>query len=108
MKNAKETVLAFLEALNDEDFEKAASYTTDDLVFIGVLGERHGADAYFDDMKKMKLKYAVQKAFADDNEVAVFYDIAMGGKSIFAAGWYTLSHEKIKSFKVIFDPRPLL
>lgn len=106
---AKEVVLAFINAMNDEDFGKARNYVTHDLVFVGVMGTRNGADNYFNDMKKMKFKYNIKKTFVDgDNDVCLFYDIDMGGVTIFSCGWYQLENGKIKSFKVVFDPRPLL
>ena len=106
--SSKQTVLSFIKALNEEDFDNARKYTNDDLQFIGVMGTRNGADAYFDDMAKMKLKYNVQKAFADGNDVCLWYDIDMGGQKIFSSGWYHIEHHKIVWFKVLFDPRPLL
>lgn len=102
------TVLAFINAMNAEDFETARSYVTDDLKFEGVLGTRDGAGAYFKDMEKMKLKYEIHKVFFDEDDVCLFYNIIMSGKNIFTAGWYKVANNKIKSFKVVFDPRPLL
>jgi hypothetical protein len=107
-ENAKAVVLAFIDAMNKEDFPTARTYVTDDLSFIGVMGTREGADNYFKDMEKMKFKYKVQKAFADGDDVCLFYDIDMGKATIFSCGWYQLVDDKIKTFKVIFDPRPLL
>jgi limonene-1,2-epoxide hydrolase len=106
--SSKQTVLSFIKALNEEDFDSARKYTDDDLQFIGVMGTRNGADAYFNDMAKMKLKYDVQKAFAEGNDVCLWYDIDMGGRKIFSSGWYHIEHHKIAWFKVLFDPRPLL
>jgi limonene-1,2-epoxide hydrolase len=104
----KEIVLAFLDALNNEDFKTARYYLSDDMVFNGVLGHRDGADIYVDDMKKMKFKYKVLKAFADGNDVCVLYDIDMGGETIYTAGWYKVRDNKIKSLRVVFDPRPIV
>ncbi len=106
--SAKEAVLSFIEALNDEDFDAAASHLHENMVFQGVMGSRYGADEYIKDMKKMKLKYAVQKTFEEGDDVCLWYDISMGGQQIFSAGWYKVEDGKIMSFKVIFDPRPLL
>lgn len=106
--NAKETVLAFINALNAEDFTAAREYAQEDLTFVGVLGTRNGADAYFADMSRMKLKYDVKKVFVDGDDVCLLYDIAMGDKIIFSCGWYQLINNKINSFRVVFDPRPLL
>ncbi|WP_052266298.1 nuclear transport factor 2 family protein [Pedobacter kyungheensis] len=106
--NAKVVVQDFLNALNAEDFELARQQLHDDMHFKGVMGERDGADNYIADMQKMKFKYDIKKVFTDNEEVSVWYDINMGGKTIFCASWYKLEDEKIKSFEVIFDPRPVL
>ncbi len=107
-QHAKDTVLSFINALNAEDFRTARNYVNNELTFIGVLGTRHGADAYFADMEKMKFKYKIEKVVADDNDVCLWYAITMGGKTITACGWYLLVKGKISEFRVLFDPRPLL
>ena len=106
--SAKEVVMSFIQALNDNDFESARSHVDDALIFQGVMGSRHGADEYFRDMQKMKLKYAVQKVFEEGDDVCLWYDISMAGEQIFSAGWYKVEDGRIVSFKVVFDPRPLL
>jgi len=108
MSTSGDTVKNFLNALNDEDFNTARSFLNDDVKFIGVMGTRDGADTYITDMAKMKFKYNIQKLFEDGNDVSVFYDINMGGPTIFSSGWYQLSNGKISIMKVLFDPRPLL
>lgn len=102
-----ETVLRFINSLNEEDFTTARECVTDDLTFTGVLGTRHGADAYFTDMERMKLKYNIRKVFADDNDVCLWYDVIMDSKPILSCGWYQLEQDRIRSFQVVFDPRPL-
>jgi hypothetical protein len=104
----KTTVLAFLQALNDENFDKARKYANDNLKFKGVLGSRDNADSYFADMKKMRLKYEVLKVFQNAQEVCVFYNINMAGTEVLTCGWYQLLHGKISNIRVIFDPRPVL
>ncbi|MGM9475732.1 nuclear transport factor 2 family protein [Pedobacter sp. GSP4] len=106
--NTKVVVLDFIKALNAEDFDLARQQLHDDMTFKGVMGERHGAETYIGDMEKMKFKYDIKKVFVDGEEVSLWYDIKMGQKTIFAAGWYKVEAEKIKSFQVIFDPRPIL
>lgn len=101
------TIKSFLKALNDEDFKAARNYLADDMKFVGVMGTRDGGGTYMADMEKMKFKYDIQKVFEDGDDVSVFYDIDMGGKTLFCSGWYHLSGGKIDSIKVIFDPRPL-
>ena len=106
--NAKEVVLSFIAALNQEDFDVARSYAADDMTFTGVLGSRNNAEEYFNDMRKMKLKYKVLKAFEDENDVCLLYDLTMSGLTIFGCGWYKVQGGKIKSLRVVFDPRPVL
>jgi hypothetical protein len=108
LANSKQTVLDFIGALNHFDYEKAKDFVSDDLSFVGVLGTRNGSDAYFNDMRKMKFQYNVIKAFEDGNDVCLLYDINMGEQTIFCCGWYQVQNGRIKSFRVVFDPRPLL
>lgn len=108
-QQAKETVVAFLEAINDEDWETARCHTNDNFVFDGVMGTRDGAEAYFRDMMRMKFKYDILKVFADGDDVCVLYNIDMGkGEKTFTCGWYQLKYNKLDSLKVVFDPRPIL
>lgn len=106
--NSKVVVLDFINALNAEKYEVAREQLADDMTFKGVMGERNGADVYMEDMKKMKFKYDIQKVFVDGYDVSIWYNINMGEKTIFSAGWYNVENELIKSFQVIFDPRPIL
>jgi hypothetical protein len=108
LSQEKEVVLTFLDAMNKEDFKTARHYLSDDMIFDGVLGHREGADIYVEDMRKMKFKYKILKAFADAEDVCVLYDINMSGLTIYTAGWYKVRDNKIKSLKVVFDPRPIV
>ncbi len=107
-KSAKDVVLACVQAINEEDFAAARDLMSEDLSFVGVLGERHGAEAYFKDMEQMRLKYEVKKTVAEGNDVCVLYDLKMSGKTVFVCGWYHVEDGHIKSLRVIFDPRPVL
>lgn len=105
---SKQTVLSFIKALNEEDFDAARKYLSDDMKFTGVMGTRDGGDIYIKDMEKMKFKYDIKKAFADGNDVCLWYDISMNDHKIFSSGWYHVENHRIQWFKVLFDPRPLL
>ncbi len=98
----------FIQYLNEENFEKAESCLDPDFTFIGVLGTREGASIYMQEMKQMKLKYHIIKTFTAGEDVCIWYTIDMGQKAIEASGWYQITDGKIDSFKVLFDPRPLL
>lgn len=107
-KNAKEVVLSFVQALNDKDYSTARSYAHEDISFEGVLGSRSGAESYFNDMEKMQLTYDIQKAFQDGNDVCLLYDLHISGITLFGCGWYVVEDGKIRSLRVVFDPRPVL
>jgi predicted ester cyclase len=107
-QSAKEMVLAFVDALNGEDFKTAGTYLAKNMTFKGVLGSRDGAEAYMKDMEHMKLKYTVKKTIADTDDVCLIYDLNISGISLLSYGWYHLEDGKISSLNVMFDPRPLL
>ena len=108
ISNAQETVYAFIKAMNSFDYAKARTFVNDDMSFVGVMGSREGADIYFNDMQHMKFQYDIKKAFSDETDVCLFYDINMSGIVIFSCGWYHLKEGKIQTIRVLFDPRPLL
>lgn len=105
---ARDVVLAFIHHLNKKDFAAARELASDDLSLIGVMGSRQGAEAYFKDMERMGLKYDVRKAFAEGNEVCLLSDLTISDLTIFCCSWYRVDRGKIKSLRVVFDPRPLL
>lgn len=107
-KDAKDIVLSCITALNHGDFNAAKGLVAENMTFLGVLGSRNGAEAYFRDMERMKLKYDIKKVFADNNDVCLFYDLHMSDLIIFGCGWYHVENGKITSLRVVFDPRPVL
>lgn len=106
--DVEDVVLTFIDALNQEDFEAARDLSADSLKFVGVLGERDGAEAYFADMRNMRFKYKIKKAFVNSDDVCLLYDIEMGDTTIFTCGWYHVTGGRIDRIQVIFDPRPVL
>ncbi|GEJ43650.1 nuclear transport factor 2 family protein [Chryseobacterium sp. ON_d1] len=98
----------FIQYLNEENFDKAESCLDPDFKFTGVLGKREGASIYIKDMKQMKFKYEILKAFTSGEDVCFWYNINMGKKTIESSGWYHIQNGKIVTLKVLFDPRPLL
>ncbi len=104
---SKEIVSRFIQFLNDEQFDQAKNLADESLEFKGVLGERHGAESYFADMQKMKLKYDIHEIISEGEWVSVLYDVVISGKKIYTAGWYQVYNGKIRNIKVIFDPRPV-
>jgi hypothetical protein len=106
--DAKQVVMSCVDAINKEDFKKARQYVSDDISFVGVMGSRQGADAYFKDMERMRLKYDIKKVFADANDPCLLYDLTISDITVFGCAWYQVADGKIRSLKVVFDPRPIL
>ena len=107
-RSPHELVLAYLQALNDENFDLARRYVGDEMQFTGALASRQGADAVFADLERMRLEYDIKKVFVDANDVCVFYDVTLSGVTVFSCGWYKVEDGRICSLKVVFDPRTVL
>jgi len=106
--SAKEVVMAFVNAINKEDFEEARKYVNHDITFDGVLASRIGSYDYFKDMEQTKRKYDVKKIFEDKDDVCLWYNLDMSGATMVGSAWYHLKDGKISTLKVVFDPRPVL
>lgn len=100
--------MSCVKAINAEDFREARRYVSEGMTFNGVLGSRFGADAYFNDMERMKLQYDIQKVFAEGDDVCLLYNLKISGQTIFGCGLYEVRNGRIAALKVVFDPRPLL
>lgn len=88
MTNARDVVLAYVEALNREDFRHVRTFVSDDVAFDGVLGSRRGSNAYFADMERMRLKYDIKKVFVDGDDVCPFVNVTMEGIAVLTCAWY--------------------
>jgi hypothetical protein len=105
---AKEVVVGLGKALNDENFEIARKYVRDDMKYVGPFGSRDGAEAYLREIERLRLKFDIQRVFADSKDVCALYDITVSGITVFACGWFQIEAGKVSSLRVTFDPRPLL
>lgn len=107
-KNAKDTVLSFIDTLNNMDFKTARDYVSDDISFSSPLGVREGVESYIGDMERLKIKFDVKKVFVDGNDICLLYDFNAGSINLFGCGWYQVENGKIRSLKVVYDPRSIL
>ena len=105
---AKQVVLDLGAAINDESFQTARLYVADDMKYEGPFGTRVGAEAYLEEIERLRLKFHIQRSFADQEDVCVLYNIDIAGITVFACGWFQIKGGKVGSLKVTFDPRPLL
>ena len=113
--NAKEVVISYLEALNDQDFKVARTYLKDDMTFLSPIASHNSADAYLEGNEQLRSKYGikkvlyeVKKVFVDGDDVCVFFDFTIGSVTLFASGWFHVANGKISSIRVVFDPRPIV
>jgi hypothetical protein len=67
-----------------------------------------GAEAYFEEIERLRLKFHIQRIFANHEDVCVLYNIDTSGITVFACGWFQIKDGKVGFLKVTFDPRPLL
>ena len=104
----KEVVLRLGKALNDENYVAARRYVSDNMKYVGPFGSRDGAEAYLHEIERLRLKFDIQKIFADNKDVCVLYDITVSGIRLFACGWFQIEAGTVRSMRVTFDPRPLL
>ena len=105
---AKQVVLDLGAAINDESFQTARLYVADDMKYEGPFGTRVGAEAYLEEIERLRLKFQIQRIFAKQEDVCVLYNIDTAGITVFACGWFQIKDGKVASLKVTFDPRPLL
>jgi ketosteroid isomerase-like protein len=112
--DAKKIVTSFQESLNNRDLKSARSYVSDDFLCTNPLGSFDSAESYFkaaeqaQQMHQASYKFDLKKIFMDGNDVCVFNDVIAGTLTLFACGWYHIEDQKIRSLKLIYDPRPLL
>jgi len=59
---AKEVVLKLGMAINDESFQRARRYVSDDMKYVGPFGTRIGADAYLQEIEHLRLKFDIQRS----------------------------------------------
>ena len=104
----KEIVLDLAKAVDDGNYEAARRYVSDNLSYVGPFGSRHGAEAYLHEIERRQLKFGIRKIFVDNKDACVLYDITVSGITLFACGWFQVEAGRVRSMRVVFDPRPLL
>jgi YHS domain-containing protein len=111
MLNPRAVVERYLGALFAGDADTARQCLADALSFQGPAAKFSGADAYMKAsahaVRAVK-HIETHRVFADDSDVAVFYDMhvdhAVG--SIAIADWYHVEGDRIASIRTILDTAP--
>ncbi len=109
MSSANESrgvVVAYIGALDGQDYDRALGYLHERVRIRGPAGETFGKPLDFIEMlRKYKGKYDVKKVFADGDDVCVLYDLKTTGPTVFMSSWYQVRNGKIVSINTIFDPQ---
>jgi len=110
MAKALEVVMAYQQAVGQEDFPAARKLLQDNLEFHGPIETLHKADDLIQSIRKLSSiveGVEVKKVFEDGNDVCVLYDMKtkVAGTS-FISEWFQVKGGKIASIRVVFDARP--
>ena len=102
----KEIVMAYIGALDGQQYEKALDYLHDRVRIRGPAGETFGKPLDFIEMlRNYHGRYDVKRVFADGDDVCVLYYLATNGPTVFMSSWYQVKDGKIASIHTVFDPR---
>jgi hypothetical protein len=101
-----EVVMAYINALDSQDYEKAMGHLHDKVRIVGPAGEAFGRPYDFIEMlRRYRGRYDIKKAFADGDDVCLLYDLKTSGPTVFMSSWYQVKRGKIASIHTVFDPR---
>lgn len=104
-QRARETVMSYIRALDSNDYDRAATFISDEVRIIGPAGESFGKPRDFTEMlARFKGRYDLQRAFVDEDEVCLLYDYHTSGVTVYMSSWYKVRNGKIEFIRTVFDP----
>jgi len=108
MNNAKEVVLSYIKALDNQDYSAAKRYMNDHLPIKGPGEIIDNPEEFLKMLQKYRGKYNVKKVIADGDDVCLLYDLTTSAPAltVLMCSWYHVKDGKIDSIQTIFDPRP--
>lgn len=111
--NLKDIANCYFESWKKQDFEKIRSILSEDVNFVGVMGEAEGVDACIKGMQGLAniiTDIVIQHMWIDESNILTWYELytSKSPKSLTVANWCHIENDKIKKIRVTFDPRPLL
>src|SRR6478752_7576602 len=103
----------YLRSWTSGDLDRTRTLVTDDVTFVGPLGEASGVDSYIGaltGMSKMVERAEIESTVADDDNVAIKYQLVTNtpAGAISTVNWFEVRGDKIAAVRAFFDPRPLL
>lgn len=104
--NARDIVMAYVQALDRRDFAAAGQYLDDSVFIKGPGGEAFRSPGDFlKMMEQQRGRYDIKKTFADGDDVCLLYDFVTEKAAVFFCSWYQLKSGRIASIRTVFDPR---
>ncbi|MDQ3835540.1 MAG: nuclear transport factor 2 family protein [Thermoproteota archaeon] len=114
--SAKETVMEFVQALEEKDFKTVRSSMSDNISVVAPGPEKlitfNKAEPYVTYLEHANLPpFEIKKEFADSNDVCLLYEITYNEPPVttFVCGWFHVNDNgKINSIRYVADIRQLL
>jgi hypothetical protein len=111
--NLKNIANSYFKSWKAHDFDNIRSILSDDITFIGALGEAHGIDECMNGLQALTSIMAdivIHHMWIDEFDVITWYDLytTKTSKPLPVANWMHVENDKITKIRVTFDPRPLL
>lgn len=111
--NLKNIATTYLESWKSRDFETIRSLLSDDVTFIGALGEAQGVNDCINGLQGLSsimTDIVIQHMWADECDVITWYEFhtTKTNKPLSVVNWSHVENGKITNIRVTFDPRPLL
>ncbi len=102
---AKEVVMSYIEAMEQQRYEDALKHISEDAVIIGPAGESFGGPrGFIDMMRNFPGKYEIKRLFVGGDEVCLLYDFVMEKARVYMSSWYKVEGGKLTYIRTIFDP----
>ena len=111
--NLKSIANTYFESWKARDFETLRSLFSDDVIFIGALGEAHGVDECIGGLQglaSIMTDIVIQHMWSDEADIITWYEFytTKTNKPLPVVNWSHVENNKITKIRVTFDPRPLI
>ncbi len=109
----KDIATTYFESWKRHDFKTLHSLFSDDITFIGVLGEATGAGECTEGLRglaSIMTDIVIQHMWIDESNIMTWYELhtTKTDKPLIVANWSHVENGKITKIRVTFDPRPLI
>src|SRR5919201_7154205 len=79
VKNAKEVVMKWMQAVERRDYQSLRGIVSDNISYVGPVNSFDRAESYLKYLESLNLpKFDIKKEFADSNDVCLLYELPLG------------------------------